>query len=98
MNEDLTLAEHVWRRVLEDHPDRAEYSQSNQALLTVIAAMRGESVRDAPRIAGDIEVRWMGRDAGVRDVINEVRDGFLGTGYELCCTGLILCWWLWALS
>lgn len=89
---DLALARYVYRRVLEDHPDRSEFEARYGAMLTLIAAMRGASASDElpsrPGIAqaeedepqtgafDRVKVRWMGEDAEVHSVTDEVREGF----------------------
>ncbi len=89
---DLTLADYVYRRVLEYHPDRDEYAPRYRAMLTVIAAMRGvgashesptqpagKQPEKAEPQTGPLDrtkVRWMGEDITVLSVANEVREGF----------------------
>ena len=45
---DLALAEYVYRRVLDNHPDGPGYAPRYEAMLRLIAAMRGEGEADRP--------------------------------------------------
>ncbi len=89
---DLALADYVYRRVLEDHPDRSAYAQRYGAILTLITAMRGarasdespsqpgikQGEEDEPQTGAldRVKVRWMGEDSEVHSVTEEVRKGF----------------------
>ena len=73
---DLALAKHVYRRVLEHHPDRFSYAPAYGAMLAVVAAMRGEPDADAAKFDEEAKIRWMGQDRVVRDVIAEVSERF----------------------
>ncbi len=72
---DLTLAEHVYSRVVETHPDAALHAPRYRAMLTVIAAMRG----DPPQPTGEesaVKLRWMGQDRFVKEIVEEIRRSF----------------------
>jgi len=75
---DAALAEHVYRRVLEHHPDRAEYAARYRAMLTVIAAMRGEPDINRSQPDEEAKIRWMGQDRFVREVVADIR-GYFGS-------------------
>ncbi|MFQ5495232.1 MAG: PQQ-binding-like beta-propeller repeat protein, partial [Phycisphaerae bacterium] len=72
---DLVLATHVYRRIVESHPDRARYARRYRAMLAVLAAMQGETVDLPPRIA-DAVVRWKGEDRTVREIMSAVGTDF----------------------
>ncbi len=73
---DLGLAERTYRRVLDRHPDASLYATHYRAMLTLLAAMRG----DAVELGNDAEVkiRWMGQDRTLRDVVAEIGKGIAG--------------------
>jgi len=74
---DLALAEHTYRRVLDRHPEAATYAPRYRAMLTVLAAIRGDT---GPPTAdeGDVRIRWMGQDRALRDVVAEIGKSFAG--------------------
>jgi outer membrane protein assembly factor BamB len=72
---DLPLAERMYREVLARHPDRSRYEQSYRAMLTVVAALRGEPPADA-EIPSDAKVTFQGREAPLRDVLTQIEEGF----------------------
>lgn len=73
---DLGLAEQIYRRVLDHHPDADTHAPRYRAMLAVLAAMRG----DAADLAGDgdVKIRWMGQDRSLRDIVAEIGKGFSG--------------------
>jgi outer membrane protein assembly factor BamB len=73
---DPALAEHAYRRVLDRHPDAPRYVVRYEAMLALIAAMRGSAVPGMDGPEGDVRVRWMGRDRAVREIVSELREGF----------------------
>ncbi|MFQ5412842.1 MAG: PQQ-binding-like beta-propeller repeat protein [Phycisphaerae bacterium] len=77
---DFALAEHVYRRVLERHPDRERYTKPYGAMLRVLSALRGQA-RDV--LGPDATMSWMGQQRPVSDVITEITAEFTpatGTG------------------
>jgi outer membrane protein assembly factor BamB/thioredoxin-like negative regulator of GroEL len=75
---DPALAEYVYRRVLERHPDAAQHSEPYRAMLAVLAAIRGETVDLAAGGSAPTRIRWMGQDRSVRDTLDSIRSGFEG--------------------
>ncbi len=73
---DLALAEHVYRRVLEHHPDRALFAPRYHVMLTMISAMRGDRPIDQTDLDPEATVRWMGQERRLRDVIVEAGENF----------------------
>ncbi|MCH8252264.1 MAG: PQQ-binding-like beta-propeller repeat protein [Planctomycetes bacterium] len=72
---DLALADGLYRRVLESHPDRATYESRFGSLLLLIAVMRGDdsAIAKAPP---DATMRWMGQRLAVADVLSEAAETF----------------------
>jgi len=77
---DLALAEHVYRRVLDYHPDRSSYAPAYGAMLAVVAAMRGEDTKDVVKFDEEAKIRWMG--------LGSIRNGVLGLFYPLLQEGI----------
>ena len=73
---DLGLAEQTYRRVLDRHPDASTYAPRYRAMLTLLAAMRGDAA--AVTEDGDVKIRWMGQDRAIREVVAEIGKGFAG--------------------
>ena len=73
---DLALADHVYRRVLEVHPDASAYVSRYSSMLALIEAMRGGPAVELSKADPEATVRWMGQDRPLREAIKAVRDGF----------------------
>ena len=70
---DLALAESVYRRVAESHPQAELYGEPYRAILAVLAAMRGRPPEESPSAA---KLRWMGQDRPLAEVLDSVRRDF----------------------
>jgi outer membrane protein assembly factor BamB len=73
---DLTLADYVYRRVLKQHPDRSTHATRFQAMLTLLAVMRGEPAGEVSESRGEVKIRWMGRDRTLREVVDAINGDF----------------------
>jgi len=73
---DLPLAESVYHRVVDHHPDARKSAARYKAILTLLAAMRGESVEDALRESGEARIRWKGQERALREIVAEIGPGF----------------------
>lgn len=73
---DLGLAENIYRRVLDHHPDAEMYSSRYRAMLAVLAAMRGDPVELGEDV--DVKIRWKGQDRPLPDIVAEIGTGFSG--------------------
>ena len=73
---DLATAEHVYTRVLENHPEASVYGPRYQAMLAIIRAIRGDTVSDLTDATRQTTLRWMGRDRPVAEMLGEIQEGF----------------------
>lgn len=73
---DLAIAEHVYSRVLEHHPDASVYEFRYRAMLIVIGSIRGDTVDHLTDSVRQTTLRWMGRDRQVDEVVAEIKAGF----------------------
>ncbi|UCF32993.1 MAG: PQQ-binding-like beta-propeller repeat protein [Phycisphaerales bacterium] len=73
---DFALAERVYRRVLEDHPDRGQYAPRYRAMLAVIATMQGTGPVELEEDDLQAKVTFKGQHLTLGDVIAMVQVGF----------------------
>ncbi len=73
----LTLAEQLYQRVVDGHPDAAAYSSRYRGMLAILAAIRREAPPAVPDDDGS-RVRWMGQDRPLREVLSGAHAGFAG--------------------
>ncbi len=80
---DMALAEQLYRRVLDQHPDAARFERRYRSMLALIAAINREVEREAdgdadgepnPDVASTI--RWMGQDRPFADVLADIQTDF----------------------
>lgn len=72
----LSVAEHVYQRVLKHHPDAETFAPHYRAMLAIVGAIRGNVEVDAPEGSESSTVRWKGQDRPVHEVLAMVREGF----------------------
>ncbi len=75
---DLAVAEDVYRRVLDRHPDSRVHSSRYRAMLAILATIRGAEPAADLEGESDVRVRWMGQDRAVSELVEGVRSGFGG--------------------
>lgn len=68
----LALAERMYRRILEHHPDAAAHNSRYRAMLAIVAAMRGES-GTVGTLEPDFRVRWMGEERRIGEILEQWR-------------------------
>ncbi len=73
---DLPLADHVYRRTLDRHPDSRKFAARYNAMLAILAAIRGESPEGLLAECGDEKIMWKGQERVVRDIVAEIGSGF----------------------
>jgi outer membrane protein assembly factor BamB/tetratricopeptide (TPR) repeat protein len=73
---DFALAERVYRRVLEDHPDRGQYAPRYRAMLAIIATMQGTVPAEWEDVDLQTEVIFKGQQLTVGEVLEAVQRGF----------------------
>ena len=73
---DFALAEHVYRRVLEGHPDAAEHRPRYEAMLVLLRSMGGEGVAGVSEAEAQLKIGWMGQDRTVGEVLADWEDSF----------------------
>lgn len=73
---DLTLAQWVLRRVLNQHPAGRAHATRYESLLVLILAMQGEPTGEITARLGDTRLRWKGRDTTLSDAVGEISTEF----------------------
>lgn len=71
---DFGLAESVYHRVLQEHPDREAYREPYGAMLALLAAMRGGTPAEP---LPEARLRWQGQDQSLADVLKSIDRGFV---------------------
>lgn len=71
----LAWAEPVYRRVLEQHPDAKAYRNRYQAMLDLMAAMRGEEPTGGFEARAEVPLKWKGAERSVREIVKEINAG-----------------------
>ena len=72
---ELALADAIYRRVLDEHPDAAVYRPRYQAMRQILAAIRDGTVEPTTDETGYV-LRWMGEEQTLEQVVTHVRDLF----------------------
>jgi len=78
---ELALAERLYRRVLDHHPDAARYADRYRAMVLLLKAMRREGADPSPE-ESKLPVRWMGEDRTIGSVWPEVVSAFSTLGSD----------------
>jgi outer membrane protein assembly factor BamB len=73
---DLPLADYVYRRAADHHPDARTSAARYKAILALLTAIRGEPTEAALQESGDVRIRWKGQERALRDIIADVDPGF----------------------
>ncbi|MCH7807836.1 MAG: PQQ-like beta-propeller repeat protein, partial [Planctomycetes bacterium] len=73
---DVALAQRVYTRALERHPDRDAHAAQWEAMLAVVRAMRGHRDADPSAVDMDAKVRWMGEQRTLRAVLDAIDRSF----------------------
>jgi len=73
---DFALAKRIYVDLQERHPDRRTHEQRYQAMLALLAAMRGENPRHTPEAHLRHSLRWMGEERSVREIIDGLGEVF----------------------
>lgn len=76
----FTLAEPIYRRVLEQHPDGASYRSRYRAILDILAVMRGDKLDGDADVRAGVRLKWKGAESSVHDIIEEIRAGGWSVG------------------
>ena len=73
---DLALAERVYRRVLDHHPDKAAFTQRYRAMLALVRAMRGKDPLPITESEASVKIRWMGEDRTLGGLLPDLDASF----------------------
>ncbi len=73
---ELALAQRVYRRVLEFHPNGAKHDSRYRVVLALITAMRGDQTVSIQDTLQRASIRWMGEDRRLGDVVGELAGSF----------------------
>lgn len=71
---DFDLAESVYRRVLEEHPDRSSHAQRFRAMLAILAAIQGQSAQE--EADQRTRITWMGNERVLGELLAEIGPDF----------------------
>lgn len=74
---DLSLADYIYRRIIDHHPDRSAWEGRCRAMLAMTAAMRGEDVNSILSDHGDVRLRWKGQDRTLREIVADIGSGYV---------------------
>ena len=73
---DFALAEHVYRRVLEAHPDATEHRPRYEAMLVLLRTMHGDGAAAVSDADARLKIRWMGQDRTIGEVLRGWEESF----------------------
>lgn len=79
---DLALAEYVYQRVLDHHPDTEQHAQLYRSRLIIISSMKKNNIHIAEVDKQTFSI-WMGREKKTEEILSHIEKNFQPVNYNI---------------